>query len=127
MENPHRKIRMLTEGAVCIALAEILSFLSLYKMPWGGSLDLSMLPIILYAAGYGHHSGGGRCAAENPCPEIPAGQGSGGLNHDTLKFCISPGGRLCPLGEPFFYAVLDLSPECRYNANGFGNSQRGKL
>ena len=29
MEKSHRKIRMLTEGAVCIALAEILSFLPL--------------------------------------------------------------------------------------------------
>ena len=46
MEKSHRKVRMLTEGAVCIALAEILSFLPLYKMPWGGSVDLAMLPII---------------------------------------------------------------------------------
>ena len=29
MEKSHRKVRMLTEGAVCIALAEILSFLPL--------------------------------------------------------------------------------------------------
>ena len=34
MEKSHRKVRMLTEGAVCIALAEILSFLPLYKMPY---------------------------------------------------------------------------------------------
>ena len=33
MTDSHRKVRMLTEGAVCIALAEILSFLPLYKMP----------------------------------------------------------------------------------------------
>ena len=33
MNNSHRKVRMLTEGALCIALAEILSFLPLYKMP----------------------------------------------------------------------------------------------
>ena len=53
MEKSHRKVRMLTEGAVCIALAEILSFLPLYKMPWGGSVDLAMLPIILYCVRWG--------------------------------------------------------------------------
>ena len=53
MEKSHRKVRMLTEGAVCIALAEILSFLPLYKMPWGGSVDLSMLPIILFCVRWG--------------------------------------------------------------------------
>ena len=53
MEKSHRKVRMLTEGAVCIALAEILSFIPLYKMPWGGSVDLAMLPIILYCVRWG--------------------------------------------------------------------------
>ena len=38
-------IRKLCEGALMIAMAEILSFLPLYKMPWGGSIDLAMLPI----------------------------------------------------------------------------------
>ena len=33
----HKQLRALTEGAILIALAEILSFLPLYKMPWGGS------------------------------------------------------------------------------------------
>ena len=36
-----------------IALAEILSFLPLYKLPWGGSIDLAMLPVILYAVRWG--------------------------------------------------------------------------
>ena len=57
MEKSHRKVRMLTEGAVCIALAEILSFLPLYKMPWGGSVDLSMLPIILFCVRWGFGAG----------------------------------------------------------------------
>ena len=48
MNKSHRKVRLLTEGALCIALAEVLSFLPLYKMPWGGSVDLAMLPIILF-------------------------------------------------------------------------------
>ena len=53
MNNSHRKVRMLTEGALCIALAEILSFLPLYKMPWGGSVDLAMLPIIVFCVRWG--------------------------------------------------------------------------
>ena len=57
MEKSHQKVRMLTEGAVCIALAEILSFIPLYKMPWGGSVDLAMLPIILYCVRWGFGAG----------------------------------------------------------------------
>lgn len=57
MEKSHRKVRMLTEGAVCIALAEILSFLPLYKMAWGGSVDLAMLPVILYGVRWGFGPG----------------------------------------------------------------------
>ena len=57
MEKSHRKVRMLTEGAICIALAEILSFIPLYKMPWGGSVDLGMLPIILYCVRWGFGAG----------------------------------------------------------------------
>ena len=49
----NKQIRALTEGAVMIALAEILSFLPLYKLPWGGSIDLAMLPVILYAVRWG--------------------------------------------------------------------------
>lgn len=49
----HRAIRSLTEGAILIALAEILSFLPLYKFPWGGSIDLAMLPILLVCCRWG--------------------------------------------------------------------------
>ena len=53
----HLLIRRLTEGAICIALAEILSFLPLYKFPWGGSIDLAMFPIILYCVRWGFGPG----------------------------------------------------------------------
>lgn len=53
----HSTVRALTEGAVMIALAEILGFLPLYKMPWGGSLDLAMLPIIVYCVRWGFGPG----------------------------------------------------------------------
>ena len=48
-----QQVRALTQGAAMMAVAEILSFLPLYKLPWGGSIDLAMLPIILYAVRWG--------------------------------------------------------------------------
>ena len=52
-----KSVRALTEGAILIALAEILSFLPLYKLPWGGSIDLAMLPVILFCTRWGFGSG----------------------------------------------------------------------
>ena len=57
MTNKHRSIRLLTEGAILIALAEILSFLPLYKLPWGGSIDFAMLPIVLFCCRWGFGPG----------------------------------------------------------------------
>ena len=53
----HKAIRMLCEGALMIALAEILSFLPLYKMAWGGSIDLAMLPIFVFCVRWGFGPG----------------------------------------------------------------------
>lgn len=48
------KIKLLVEGAIMIALAAALSFLRIYKMPWGGSVTLlSMLPIVIYSIRHG--------------------------------------------------------------------------
>ena len=52
------KLKMLTEGAVMVALATILSFLKLVKFPWGGAVTvLSMLPIAVFALRYGVRKG----------------------------------------------------------------------
>ena len=53
----HRTLRALCEGAILIALAEILSFLPLYKLPWGGSIDFAMLPVLLFCARWGFGPG----------------------------------------------------------------------
>ena len=46
--------RMLSNAALCIALAFVLSYIRLYKLPQGGSITLaSMLPIFLFAYAYG--------------------------------------------------------------------------
>ena len=45
---------MLTEGAIMVALAFILSFLKIVNFPWGGSITiLSMLPIVVFSLRYG--------------------------------------------------------------------------
>ena len=50
----NKKLLLLTEGAVMVALATALSFVRIVKFPWGGAITLlSMLPIIVYAVRYG--------------------------------------------------------------------------
>lgn len=55
--NWHYRLRTLTEGAILIALAEILSLLPFYRFPWGGSIDLAMLPIIVICVRWGFGPG----------------------------------------------------------------------
>ena len=44
------KTKILVEGAVMVALATVLSFIRVFKLPWGGSITLlSMLPIVLFS------------------------------------------------------------------------------
>ena len=49
----HMKVRALCEGAVLLAVAQILSYIKLWEMPWGGSIVLSMVPLVLYAVRWG--------------------------------------------------------------------------
>ena len=53
----HRKLRSLCEGALLVAAAQILSYIKLWEMPWGGSVVLSMIPLVLYAVRWGLGSG----------------------------------------------------------------------
>lgn len=43
------KTRRLTEMAVCIAMAVVCSFLKMWEMPQGGSVALTMVPILFIA------------------------------------------------------------------------------
>ena len=52
-EKTRRNLLALCEGAILIALAEILSLIPLYKYPWGGSVDLAMLPILVFCIRWG--------------------------------------------------------------------------
>ena len=53
MSKSHRLIRMLCEGAIMVVLAQILGYLKLWSMPWGGSICLVMLPIFIHACRWG--------------------------------------------------------------------------
>ena len=47
--NASRDTRVLTEAALAIALAFVLGFIKVFKMPYGGSISLEMVPLILLA------------------------------------------------------------------------------
>lgn len=54
----NKKVLILVEGAVMIAMATVLSFIQVFKLPWGGSITLlSMLPIALFSIKRGVKSG----------------------------------------------------------------------
>ena len=46
-------LRSVVEGGVLVAMAEILGYIKLYRFPYGGSVTLMMLPIIVFALRWG--------------------------------------------------------------------------
>ncbi len=49
METKNKPVYKLTVSAVFVALATVLSFIKVIKMPLGGSVTLlSMLPVVMY-------------------------------------------------------------------------------
>ncbi len=53
MNQSRKAVRAMVEGAIFVALAEILGYLKLWHMPEGGSISLMMLPIIIFALRWG--------------------------------------------------------------------------
>ncbi|MBQ8475128.1 MAG: energy-coupled thiamine transporter ThiT [Clostridia bacterium] len=73
MKNKNTALK-LTESAMMIALATVLSFLKLANLPYGGSITIaSMLPIVIIAVRYG----------------VPWGLFTG-IVHGTLQLIIDP-------------------------------------
>ena len=89
----NEKTRIMTEAAVMVALATVLSMIKIINMPWGGSVTLlSMLPIIVFSVKRGVKYG---MAASFLFSLIQLGQGiaidgilSWGLTPLTLIACI---------------------------------------
>ena len=57
MKKSNLTLRALTEGAVFVALAQVLGSLKLFELPQGGSIVVAMLPIFLYCARWGFGPG----------------------------------------------------------------------
>ncbi len=53
----HLKLRALCEGAIFVALAQVLSYLKLFELPQGGSVCIGMLPIFLFCSRWGFGKG----------------------------------------------------------------------
>ncbi|MBQ8639721.1 MAG: energy-coupled thiamine transporter ThiT [Lachnospiraceae bacterium] len=47
----------LCEGAMMVAVAQVLSYLKIWEMPWGGSVVLSMVPLVFFAVRWGVGAG----------------------------------------------------------------------
>jgi thiamine transporter len=55
--NAFRDTRVLTEAALAVALSFVLGFIVLFKMPFGGSVSLEMIPLILLSLRQGWRVG----------------------------------------------------------------------
>ena len=53
MNKSRRAVRAMVEGAIFVAIAEVLGYIKLWHMPEGGSISLMMLPILIYALRWG--------------------------------------------------------------------------
>ena len=51
--NKRNHTRALVEGAIFIAIAEVLGMIKLWHMPEGGSISLMMVPMVIYALRWG--------------------------------------------------------------------------
>lgn len=61
MSHPSRvsrpAIACMVEGALCVALAVVLAKLDLFQLPQGGSVDLELVPLLLFAWRWGARRG----------------------------------------------------------------------
>lgn len=49
----NKRLRLIAEMGVAVALATVLNFIPLFKMPQGGSVSLEMLPILIMSLRWG--------------------------------------------------------------------------
>ena len=49
LDSQHAKITIMVNGALCIALGEVLSKINLFTMPQGSSVDIGLMPLFLFA------------------------------------------------------------------------------
>lgn len=90
-----RNVRVLTEAALAIALAFVLGFVKVLDLPFGGSISLEMVPLILFALRQG------------AMPGVLAGTVYGFLNLMVDPFIVHPVQVL--LDYPVAFGVLGLA------------------
>ena len=76
--NAFRDTRVLTEAALAIALAFVLGLIKIFQMPFGGSISLEMIPLILLALRQG------------PMVGVVAGSAYGLLNLAVQPVVVHP-------------------------------------
>ena len=84
----NQRVRMLCEGALCVAMSVVLSYVKLDVGPSGGSINATMIPLILFAIRWG----------------APWGVGAG-LVFGTLKYFIGEGFVISWVSIIFDYSV----------------------
>ena len=56
-QGNQRSVRMLCEGALFVVLAQLLDMIPVWRMPWGGSVSLCMIPFFVFACRWGVGAG----------------------------------------------------------------------
>ena len=51
--NNSSRITIVVEGALCAALSVVLGYLTVFRMPQGGSINLELVPILIFAYRHG--------------------------------------------------------------------------
>ena len=93
--NAFRDSRVLTEAALAVALSFVLGFVVLFRMPYGGSVSLEMIPLIILALRQGWKVG------------VVAGAVYGLLNLATGPYVVHPVQFL--LDYPLAFGALGLA------------------
>jgi thiamine transporter len=76
--NAFKETRVLTEAALAVALAFVLGLIKVFQMPFGGSISLEMIPLIVLALRHG------------PVVGVVAGSVYGLLNFAVGPFVVHP-------------------------------------
>ena len=98
----NEKVRMLCEGALCVAMSVVLSYVKLDVGPSGGSINATMIPLVLFAIRWGWGWGVGA-----------------GLVFGTLKYFLGEGFVISWVSILFDYSVA-------YAFVGFAGVLKGK-
>ena len=112
--------KMLVEGAAMVALATVLSFIRVYKLPWGGSVTLlSMLPIVIYSIRWGIVPGFGVSFAYSLVQFVQ------GIMDGLFGWGLTPGMLIASIMLDYILAFTVLGIAGIFRKKGFGGAMAG--